>query len=358
MRIAQVCRIGPPHVGGMERVIAGLSKALVARGHEVEMFTLDRALTTGEPLPSGPVDGIRAHRFPRLGPRRYPFAVGLTRALRGFDLIHVHGLDGLADAVVRARPAPVGISTHGGYFHTPRHRWLKSLALRTVTRATLRRADAVWFTSEADRLRLAPACEQGRVLAQGVDLSGFVGMVRRPEVGRWLVYGRIDVHKGLHDLVEVLPGLGVRVDVVGPEARPGLVASLRARARALGLDVHFHGAVPTDALGPWFERAELALFPSRSEGFGLSVVECMAAGLPVVVADIPAFRELVTPGVDGHVVPFDQPLLAREALRRLLGAEHGQVARRGVDRAVDHAWDRRVRYWEEAYEQVIRCASD
>lgn len=357
MRIAQVCRIGPPHVGGMERVVAGLSAALQARGHEVEVFTLDRAIPTGEPLPEGLVDGVRTHRLPRVGPRRYPFARGLVPALRGFDLVHVHGLDGLADAVVAARPAPVGISTHGGYFHTPRHRLLKALALRTITRRTLRRADAVWFTSQADRERLAPAGAEGVVLAQGVDLDGFIGVPRRPERGRWLVYGRLDVHKGLDDLLEALTGLDVEVDVVGPEARPGLARRLSDRAAALGVRVRFQGALSRDALRPLLERAELALFPSRAEGFGLSVVEVMAAGVPPVVSGIPAFDELVRPGVDGHRVAFRSPARAREALAALLGADHAAVGARAAERARGFAWDRRVRDWEAAYERVIRCAS-
>lgn len=357
MRVAQVCRIGPPHTGGMERVIAGLSAALVARGHEVEVFTLDRAITTGEPLPEGVVDGIRAHRLPRVGPRRYPFARGLAAALRGFDLIHVHGLDGLADAAVRARPAPVGISTHGGYFHTPRHPLLKAVALRTVTRATLRRADAVWFTSRADRARLAPAGVQGELLAQGVDLSGFRGAPRRPEPGRWLVYGRVDDHKGLDDLLEALPGLGATVDVVGPEARPGLVAELVARARASGVDARFHGPLGADALRPLLERAELALFPSRAEGFGVSLVEVMAAGVPPVVSEIPAFAELVTPGVDGYRAPFRRPGAARERLLALRGGDHDEVGRRAAEAAAAYAWERRIEAWEAAYQRVIRCAS-
>lgn len=360
MRIAQVCRVGAPHVGGMERVVAGLSRALLARGHEVKAFTLDRAVSTGEPLPAGVFEGVRYHRLRRVGPRRYPFAWGLTEAVAGFDLVHVHGLDGLADGLVRSRPAPVGISTHGGYFHTPRNLLIKQIALRTVTRATLRRADAVWFTSVADERLLARAGVRGQVLENGVDIERFKGVARDPEPGRWLVYGRVDVHKGLDLVIDVLPRLpGVTVDVVGPEARPGLVDTLReqARARGVGDRMLFRGALPDEKVREVVRRAELALFPSRHEGFGLAVVELMAAGVVPVLAPIPAFLRLVRPGVDGHFVAFDDPVAAAPALERLRGADHADMAASARERAGEWSWDRRVIAFEVAYQEVLRCGS-
>lgn len=355
LAVAQVCRIGAPHVGGMERVVAGLSTALAARGHRVEVVTLDRAVTTGEVLSDGIFEGVRYHRLPRIGPRRYPFARGLRDAVGGFDLVHVHGLDGLADTLVRGT-VPVGISTHGGYFHTPRHRLLKQLALRTVTARTLRRADAVWYTSEADRRTLAAAGVDGPVLLDGVDTARFEGVHRRPVPGRWLVYGRVDVHKGLDDLLSVLARVTVpfRVDVAGSEARRGLLDGLRRQAIDLGLAdrVRIHGQVPEAKLRDLVGRAELALFPSRYEGFGLTVVELAAAGVPPVVGPIPAYDALVTHGVDGWLVPWREPGAA-DALAALYERDHREIGSRARQRALTHGWTRRVLDYEAAYLAVL-----
>lgn len=354
--VAQVCRVGAPHEGGMERVVAGLARALQVRGHQVEVFTLDEG-PDGRPLSEGRFEDVQYRRLGRRGPRRYPFARGLTRAVRGFDLVHVHGLDGLADTLVSARPAPVGISTHGGYFHTSRNRWIKEIALRTWTRRTLQRADAVWYTSEADRARLAAASVVGEVVANGVEVGRYAGIERRPEPGRWLVFGRVDVHKGLADVLAVLARVDAHVDVVGPEAHPGLLDALRAEAHRLGVSdrVQFWGH--QEDAGPWIARAELALFPSRYEGFGVALVELMGAGLVPVVSPIPAFDAIVTPGIHGFLLDWSDPIGASRVLRRLRGADLTAAGSAAAERARDFGWERRVLAFERAYERVLSCAS-
>ena len=357
MRIAQVCRIGWPHTGGMEAVVGGLSAALVTRGHEVEVFTLDRSVVDGRPLSEGCTEGVRYRRLPRVGPRRYPFARGLNRALKGFDLAHIHGLDGLADMAVLGRHgARVGISTHGGYFHSKRHRWLKEVTLRTVTRRTLSRADAVWYTSASDRTALAAAGVFGPVVHNGIDLQRFEGIERKPELGRWLVYGRVDEHKGLERLIDVLAQVekGV-VEVVGPEAAPGLIGRLRRRAREVGVGerIRFHGAVSDNRLRHWIGSCEFALFPSHFEGFGLTTVELMAAGMPVVASRIPAFEDLVSDGKTGWLVDFGDPQAAARRLRGLGGEDHTAIQEAARVRGRSFSWDHQVARWERAYAEIL-----
>ena len=291
----------------METMVQGLSRALIQRGHDVTVVTLDRSVTSSIALQGTVHEGVPYTRLPRLGPRRYPFARGLLPHLRGAQVVHAHGLDGLTDQVVAMAPlhgAAVGISTHGGYFHTQRHRRLKRFWVRTGTRLTLGRA-AVWFTSEADRALLVGT--QGTVLGNGVDLARFAGLQRAPEVGQWLVLGRVDVHKGLDDLLPLLPA-GVTLHVVGPEARPGLLRALKRPG------VEVHGTLTDEALRPLLERCELALFPSRYEGFGLAAVELMGAGMPVVLSRIPAF--------DALEPPYRVNFRANPDLAWLLGADH------------------------------------
>ncbi len=367
MRIVQVCRIGWPHVGGMEVAVDGLARALAGRGHDVRVVTLARALTDGRVLPEARHEGVPYLRVPRVGFSRYPLARGLLPHLRGADIVHVHGLDGLSDQVVATRRwhgARVAVSTHGGYFHTPRLRRLKEVWLRTITHHTLSRADAVWFTSEADRERLGGGGVSGVVLENGVDTDRFAGLPRAPEPGRFVVFGRVDAHKGLGDLLDVLAILATRdarpfvLDVVGPEGARGVVDALRDRAAAWGLEerVRFHGALPEAPLREILARAELALFPSRYEGFGLAVVELMAAGMPVVVSAIPAFDRLVRPGATGHRIDFTQPDPAADALAALRGGDHTAQAAAARGAAARYAWSTRVEEWEAAYEGLLAGA--
>lgn len=328
--------------------MSGLARAQVARGHRVRVVTLvDPGL---EPT----IAGVEVVALPRIGPRRYPLARGLVGAVRGADLVHVHGLDGLLDLLVaqrRAVGAPIGVSTHGGYFHTPRHRWVKAAWLRTGTRWSLGRADAVWFTSEADRDLLRPATVRGAVLENGVDVERFAGVVRRPEPGRWLVLGRIDVHKGIEALVDALPHADrtVRIDLVGPESAPGLMAALCSRATALGVSdrIRFLGALTGGDLLEALGRADRLVLPSRHEGFGLAAVEGMAAGVPVVLSDIPAFRR--HRGV-ARIVSFADPAAAARAVGAPMEAGW---ATRAAAHAATFGWAVRSAAFERAYAPLV-----
>ena len=353
LRLRHVCRVGWPHLGGMESVVGGLASALAQRGHDVEVITLQRAITDGQLLPEGLWGGVRYRRVRCFGFCWYLMGLGLLRAVRGADVIHVHGLDGLADQLVRSGHK-VGISTHGGFFHTSRTR-LKKLWLRLVTGRTLRRANAVWFTSQADRDILSRYCRiEGSVVANGVEVDFFSAVVRCPQAGRWLVPGRIDVHKGIEDLITVLATMrrkDVHVHLVGPDRVPHLRDKLMALAhqRGVGQQISFRG--PVRDLRSEFARCELALFPSRYEGFGMCVVEAMAARVPCVVNTIPAFNSLVTDGIDAIQVDFRQPRQAAARLDRALRLE--DLVRGGQETSSQYSWCKVVLEWEHHYRELM-----
>jgi alpha-1,3-mannosyltransferase len=291
--------------------------------------------------------GVEIVRLPRIGPRRYPTAAGLVGAVRGSDVVHVHGLDGLLDTLVARRAAvgaPIGVSTHGGFFHTARHPISKALWLRTVTRWALRRADAVWFTSESDRAGLAPAGVDGPVLPDGVDVARFASVVRRPEPGLVVVPGRIDVHKGLDDLLAVLSRTDrpFRLEIVGREYAPGLVARLRAQAASAGIGdrVRFRGELDDAALLDAFARAGRIVLPSRYEGFGIAAIEAMAARVPLVLSDIPAFR--------AHA-GFARLVDLRAPDADVLGPLDPEMVERAAERVATFSWPARAEAWEAAY---------
>jgi alpha-1,3-mannosyltransferase len=346
MLVVHVCRTAPPRLGGLEASVGGLCRAQRERGHQVRIVTLR------DPGQEGSLPGVEVVRLVRAGPRRYPLGLGLREALRGADLVHVHGIDGLLDQVVAGRPSfPVGVSTHGAYFHTDRHRWLKALFVRTWTARSLKRARAVWFTSEVDRQLLAPAGVDGPVLPNGIELEPFLGVQRRPEPGLLLVVGRVDVHKGLDDLLDVLPRACVlrpelRVVSVGPEQVPGLADALQRRAAERGVSLELLGALPRASLLELLGRAERVVLPSRHEGQGLAALEAMAAGVPVLASDIGAFRAL---GDHLQRVSFHEPEAVALALSR--PPDPDRVARAALF-ARGFGWDVRAAAFDAAYAAI------
>ena len=112
-------------------------------------------------------------------------------------------------------------------------------------------------------------------------------------------------------------GLPVRLVIVGggPEQ-----ASLAALATELGIGAitHFAGRLPRTAIYGAIKGFDIAAVPSREEGFGLSALEAMAAGVPVVASRVDALQEVVVDGATGLLCPADDPVNLADALARLV----------------------------------------
>jgi glycosyltransferase involved in cell wall biosynthesis len=112
-------------------------------------------------------------------------------------------------------------------------------------------------------------------------------------------------------------------------------AQLRSYVHQNGLDnsIRFTGSV--ENIRDYLHAADLFVFPSRKESFGISVAEAMACGLPVAASDIPGLSDVVVPGVTAHVFPPNNAdaiyqsvysLLNDEALRETMGSAGRQRA--------------------------------
>lgn len=333
LRILQVTRVYWPNIGGIERHVQWIAEHLVRRGHRCDVVTLDRSFADGSPYP--PYDlhnGVNIYRVPFQGSTRYPLAPRVRRFVGRYDVVHVHAVDFMADYLAFTRSLhgrPLVLSTHGGFFHTAFARPLKELWFRTVTRQMLRRMDMVLYTSEQDAELFAPVTPRGRLLRQAVDTAPYAALDTEPTPGAWITVGRVDVHKGIADLLRTLAVLKdkdprpFQLQVIGPAVVPGLVESLSALRDELGLTdrVHFRGKVSTEALWEAARTAELGLYPSEYESFGISVVETMAAGVIPILSDIRAFRYIVADGGGGFVTDFRKPAEAAAVIARARDAD-------------------------------------
>ena len=141
-----------------------------------------------------------------------------------------------------------------------------------------------------------------------------------------LTVGGIEPRKGSDHLVRALALMRGRMTpspvlaVIGGHSfqdhrayRETVLDSLPGLGLELGRDVVLLGTLPDDEMPGWYHAADAFAFPSVNEGFGLVVLEALAAGTPTVVADLPAFREYLTYGRDALVVtPGDDQALAEQ----------------------------------------------
>jgi len=138
----------------------------------------------------------------------------------------------------------------------------------------------------------------------------------------------------------------------GPGWRGAEIAEA-VRRRGLEPAVRLLGYVPEADL-PWLYRgAELAVVPSQYEGFGLSVLEAMACGTPVLAADTSTLPEVV--GDAGELfTPGDPALLARRIAEITAAPERrAALSERGLARAAGFSWDRTARRVLEIYREAL-----
>ena len=168
------------------------------------------------------------------------------------------------------------------------------------------------------------------VVSPGIDPSWLEVKRNCVPTPHLLFWGRIEEEKGLTELLKSMKKISTKV----PEAKLTLVGEgtqLQGYKRMVadqGLSdrVEFPGWLTTQAIQQLAAKCSLGVFPSRIESFGLSVVEAMAGGLPVLAACAGAIPENVEDGITGTLIPKENPnALAGALVKALKDPERQEV---------------------------------
>jgi glycosyltransferase-like protein len=133
-----------------------------------------------------------------------------------------------------------------------------------------------------------------------------------------------------------------------------------ALRQELGLDgdVRVLGPVGDDELEALYRAADVFAFPSVKEGYGLALLEALAAGVPAVVSDLDVFRSFLADGESALMAPVGDGAALGEAIVRVAGdralADRLRDGGRAV--AIGHGWDRVAAAHEEAYERFLAAS--
>jgi glycosyltransferase involved in cell wall biosynthesis len=120
--------------------------------------------------------------------------------------------------------------------------------------------------------------------------------------------------------------------------------------------VTFHGYVSEDEKRSMLNRAEVFAFASEQEGFGVVMLEAMAAGLPVVARRLPVYEEFFQYGRNGYLVDEDNPEAFAECIASLLddAAEREYIRDNNLRDSKEYSWERITSRIEDVFWEVSR----
>jgi glycosyltransferase involved in cell wall biosynthesis len=275
-------RTPPRHYGPWELITSLLTEGLVARGVEVTLFA------TADSVTAASLDGPCPHGYAEdetLDGRVYE-ALHVSHAFgrsAEFDLVHNH-LDWLPLAFSRHCRAPLLTTIHG-------------FSDRRILPA-YQAADSGYVSiSDADRV---PELDYAATIHHGIDL-GTVAF--SPSSGDdLLILGRIHPDKGTAEAIEIARLAGRRLTIAGP-VQDQCYFSERVQPHVDGDRVRYLGSVGPEQRSEILGAAAALLHPiAFAEPFGLSVVEAMAAGTPVIAFSRGSMPEVVDHNVTGFLV--------------------------------------------------------
>lgn len=382
MRILHCGKFYPPHRGGMETFLSQLAQEQAASGESVLVLAHAGAEQAGG---SELARGVVVQRAPvlfNLGGYA-PVAPGwpglYLRALRRFrpDVVHVHAPNGAAlwPAVLRGR-TPLVLHWHADVQFPPEKQpsALLRACWKRLEHIVLSRSAAIIATSPAylfSSAALAGHRQKCRVVPLGLAEAAPFPLEDHPAVRfldsradgvglRVLAVGRLAHYKGFDRLCEaVLETPQASLCLVGEgEERPRLEAL--AKLPEAGGRIHLAGAVSEAVLDACYCRSHVLCLPSltRSEAFGLVLLEAMSRGLPCIATSVPGsgMAEVVRHGETGLLVQPGSTLELAQALRQL-AANPGlrrQLGRAGRERfSKNYSLPEVARRIRAVYEDVL-----
>lgn len=331
MKILMLTWEYPPRiVGGIARVVHDLSKRLIKDGHEVTVVTYRDNVNVPEYENDKGVNVYRVDNY-MIHPNNFidwilqlnfnlvAKATEIMNKGEKFDVIHAHDwlVANAAKTLKNAYGIPIVATIHAteagrnSGIHDDTQRYINDTEWLLTYEASEVIVNSNYMKNELQRLFGLPY-DKINVIPNGINLSNFTGIERDYDFRRQyamdnekiiLYVGRLVYEKGIQHLIAAMPKiLSNYYDsklIIGGSG--GMLDELKAEVANLGLNnkVYFTGYLDSKKVQKMYKCADVAVFPSTYEPFGIVALEAMLAGVPTVVSDVGGLNEIVTHGVDG-----------------------------------------------------------
>ena len=330
MKILMLTWEYPPRiVGGIAKVVYDLSRRLIKDGHEVTVVTYKEGDVPYYENDKG-VDVYRVDNY-MINPNNFidwimqlnfnlvAKASEIMNTKGKFDVIHAHDwlVANAAKTLKAAYNIPIVATIHAteagrnGGIREEQQRYINDTEWMLTYEATEVIVNSNYMKNEVQRLFGLPF-EKINVIPNGINLNIYNGIEKNFEFRRKyardnekiiMCAGRLVYEKGFQYLIDAAPKIlnnyhDVKFIIAG---KGGMMDELKAKANYLGISdkVYFTGQLCPQDLYTMYKCADVAVFPSTYEPFGIVAIEGMYAGTPIVVSDVGGLNEIVEHGVTG-----------------------------------------------------------
>ena len=330
MKILMLTWEYPPRiVGGIARVVHDLSKRLIKDGHEVTVVTYKE----GDMLPYENDKGVEVYRVDNymINPNNFidwimqlnfnmvAKASEIISGQGSFDVIHAHDwlVANSAKTLKNSFKIPLVCTIHAteagrnGGIYDDYQRYINDTEWLLTYEASEVIVNSIFMKNEMQRLFGLPY-EKINIVNNGINVTAFSGVERDYDFRRQyaadnekiiLFMGRLVYEKGVQHLISAMPKIlsSYRDSKLIIAGRGGMIDDLRAQVSSMGISdkVYFTGYLDEKQVAKMYKCADISVFPSTYEPFGIVALEAMLAGVPAVVSDIGGLDEIITHGVDG-----------------------------------------------------------
>ena len=330
MKILMLTWEYPPRVvGGISRVVYDLSHRLIKDGHEVTVVTY----RDGEVPYYEDDKGVKVYRVDNymIQPNNFidwilqlnfnmvERASQIIAEQGKFDVIHAHDwlVANAAKTLKHSFDIPIVATIHAteagrnSGIREPNQKYINDTEWMLTYEANEVIVNSNYMKSEVQRLFGLPF-EKINVVPNGVNLNKFTGMDRDYSFRRKyamdnekiiLFMGRLVYEKGVQNLIAAMPKVlasyhDAKLVIAG---KGGMLDELKAQADYLGISnkVYFAGYMNGKDVERMYKAADISVFPSTYEPFGIVALEGMLSGTPVVVSDVGGLNEIVQHGENG-----------------------------------------------------------
>jgi phosphatidylinositol alpha-mannosyltransferase len=374
MKICIVTEYYYPLLGGISEHVHHSGLQLVRLGHEVWIITSNqpRREETDKYWPEdSPFTIVRLGRGCRvrsngsvagvtLGFRRLWTDMRAVMLRERFDIVHAHSplVPTLPALAILAAPCPSVATFHSsfGYYraywilrHWIQRRFLDRLAGQIAVSQSCVRALEPYFRVNA------------RIIPNGIDVDAFSPTT--PKLSKYddgklnlLFLSRIEPRTGLDVMLGAFGIIkrqrpDVRLIVVGDG--PGRAEYERSVPREYAHDVEFVGRVLAERPS-YYRTADVYCAPISTASFGMTLLEAMASGTPIVATENEGYRDLLGPE-EGVLVPYGNPQAFADAVLPLLADRdlRMRMGRAGVAKAAGYAWPKVAGQVVAFYEEIL-----